>query len=77
MAAGVDPDAARRAANDPAIDKQLSDVRELAAALQIDGTPAFVVGDQVISGADIPALRAAIVQAKAGKLKTPPDVEPS
>lgn len=77
IAAGVDPDAARAAANDPAIDKQLDDVRALAQSLGIDGTPAFVVGDKVISGADIAALRAAIVQAKAGKLKTPPNVTPS
>lgn len=76
-AAGVDPAAARAAANDPAIEKQLEDVRALAQSLQIDGTPAFVVGDQIISGADLPALRAAIVQAKAGKLKTAPNPDVS
>ncbi|ACG78255.1 protein-disulfide isomerase [Phenylobacterium zucineum HLK1] len=69
--AGVDPAAARAAAKDPAIERQLLDVRALAQALHIDGTPAFVVGDKVIPGADIEALRAAIAAAKATDLKRP------
>lgn len=77
IAAGVDPDAALRQANDPAIQKQIEDVHALAGELKIDGTPAFIVGDTVISGADMTRLRAAIAAAKAGKLKTPPDVKPS
>lgn len=77
IAAGVDPAVARRQANDPAIEKHLRDVHALASELQIDGTPAFIVGDTVISGADMTKLRAAIAAAKAGKLKTPPDVKPS
>src|SRR5205814_2040251 len=44
-AAGVDPVAARKAAQDPAIERQVMDVRALATALRIEGTPAFVVGD--------------------------------
>ena len=77
IAAGVDPDVARRQANDPAIDKHLKDVHALAGELNIDGTPAFIVGDTVISGADMTRLRAAIAAAKAEKLKTPPDVNPT
>jgi protein-disulfide isomerase len=68
---GVDPAQARAAAENPAIQRQLLDVRALAQALHIDGTPAFVVGDKVIPGADIEALRAAIAAAKGGDLKRP------
>ena len=71
LAVGLDPTAARRAAEAPAIAKQMEDARDLAAQLQIDGTPAFIVGDQVIHGADIEALRAAIVAARAKGLKRP------
>ncbi|MGA0607009.1 DsbA family protein [Phenylobacterium sp. VNQ135] len=68
---GVDPQVARQQAGDPAIQRQLLDIRALAQALHIDGTPAFVVGDKVIPGADIDALKAAITDAKATGLKRP------
>ena len=68
-AAGVDPAQARKAAQDPAIARQIMDVRALATALQIEGTPAFIVGDTLIPGADLGALQAAIAVAKTGKLK--------
>jgi protein-disulfide isomerase len=67
--AGLDPSAVRKAAIDPQIDRQILDTRALANALRIDGTPAFIIGDTIIPGADIAALRAAITQAKAGTLK--------
>jgi protein-disulfide isomerase len=70
QAANIDPAAARKAAADPAIERQLLDTRALASALHLEGTPAFVVGDTLIPGADMAALRAAITVAKAGKLKT-------
>jgi protein-disulfide isomerase len=71
QAAGVDVAAARRAARDPAIERQLLDVHALASALDIEGTPGFVVGKHIIPGADIDALRAAITEARAaGGLKT-------
>jgi protein-disulfide isomerase len=63
---GVDPAAARKAAEDPKIERQILDTRALAAALHIQGTPAFVVGDTLIPGADTSALRAAVAAAKAG-----------
>jgi len=66
---GLDPAAVRKAASDPAIDRQILDTRALASALKIDGTPAFIVGNTIIPGADMAALRAAITQAKAGDLK--------
>jgi len=68
-AAGLDPAAVRKAANDPAIQRQILDTRALATALKIEGTPAFIVGDTMIPGADLPALRTAISIAQQGGLK--------
>lgn len=68
--AGLNPAEVRKAAADPAIAKQIADTRKLAEDLKIEGTPAFIVGDTMIPGADLPALRAAITVAKAGDLKT-------
>jgi protein-disulfide isomerase len=70
QAAGVDPAAARKAAEDPAIARQILDTRALASGLGLQGTPAFVIGDTLVPGADLAAVRAAITVAKAGKLKT-------
>ncbi|PTT74312.1 disulfide bond formation protein DsbA, partial [Pseudomonas sp. HMWF010] len=41
----------------------------LAQALAIEGTPAFIIGDQIIPGADMNALTLAIANARASKLK--------
>ncbi len=71
QAAGVDVAEARRAANDPAIERQISDTHDLARSLGIDGTPAFVIGDRIVHGADINAVRAAIAAARAGPMKRP------
>jgi len=71
LAVGLDPAAVRAAAEAPAITQQMQDARELAAQLQIDGTPAFIVGDQVIHGADVARLRAAIAAARAKDLQRP------
>ena len=68
---GLDAIATRAAGEQPAIKRQILDTRGLAAALRIDGTPAFVIGDTMIPGADMAALKAAITQAKAGGLKHP------
>jgi protein-disulfide isomerase len=70
-AAGIDPAAARAAASAPAIEKQITDAHDLARQLKIDGTPAFIVGDQVIHGADINALKAAVANARTANLKRP------
>jgi protein-disulfide isomerase len=69
---GVDPVAARKDAQHPQIERQILDTHALAEALKIDGTPAFVVGDTMVPGADMSALRAAIAaaRAKAGPAKT-------
>ena len=67
-AVGIDPAAAREAAKAPAIQKQIADTHELAQTLGINGTPAFVIGDRLISGADMESVKAAIVNAKAAQL---------
>lgn len=69
--AGLNPAEVRRAAANPAIDAQLRDVRNLATRLGLQGTPAFVVGDYLIPGADVSALRAAIAKVRAGDGRPP------
>ena len=44
----------------------LDDIKSLADKLAIDGTPGFIVGDQIIHGEDFEALADAIAKAKAG-----------
>ena len=65
-ALGVDPATARKDAQHPLIERQILDTHALAENLKIEGTPAFIIGDTLIPGADIAALRAAIAKAKAG-----------
>jgi protein-disulfide isomerase len=69
--AGVDPAAAKAAAGSAEIQKHLEDTHVLAQALQIEGTPAFIVGDRVIPGADMEALKAAIAEARVAKAPKP------
>ncbi len=67
-AAGVDTAKAQASERSTAVTTQIVDVHALAQALGIDGTPGFVVGDQMIAGAQMDLLRAAIAQArKAGR----------
>jgi protein-disulfide isomerase len=61
---GVDVAKARAAATNPEIDAQIADTYKLAHALGIDGTPAFIVGDTLIPGAQMDALEIAIAQAR-------------
>lgn len=69
--AGIDADLVRKASADEAISRQLGDVKSLAQQLRLEGTPAFIVGNTLIPGADMPALRTAILAARAaGPLKT-------
>jgi protein-disulfide isomerase len=67
--AGVDIAKAEAAGGSAAVTQQLQDIHTLATTLAIQGTPAFIVGDTMIAGADLPALKRAIDEAKAGKLK--------
>ncbi|WP_439122186.1 DsbA family protein [Marivita sp.] len=47
---GLDADAVLAAMDSDAVNQQLSSTRELAQALQINGTPSFIMGDQLIRG---------------------------
>lgn len=64
---GVSPAAARERQQSAEQRKYLEDQHQLAAALGIQGTPAFVVGDVMIPGADPLALKQAIAAVKKGK----------
>ena len=57
---GLDPVQVKQRAASPEAQRHLLDNHALASALKIEGTPTFVVGDQIIPGADLPALKAAI-----------------
>ncbi|MEM9269379.1 MAG: DsbA family protein [Pseudomonadota bacterium] len=48
--AGADVDQLREDMSRPEVQAHLNDIRSLAARLQISGTPAFVLGDEVIRG---------------------------
>ncbi|KRB44785.1 MULTISPECIES: DsbA family protein [unclassified Phenylobacterium] len=76
-AAGIDPAIAKKEGASEAVQKHIADTRALAQALAIEGTPAFIIGDRLIPGADMAAVRAAIAEAKTGTLKTVPNVKPS
>ncbi|MFN3523051.1 MAG: DsbA family protein [Phenylobacterium sp.] len=67
---GVDPAVAKAGGKSDEVQKQLQDVHELAGQLHINGTPAFVVGDTIVSGADMAALRRAIAEARSKTMKT-------
>lgn len=62
---GVDPSPLDNPAAMAAIDRQLADIQKLAADLRIDGTPGFIIGDVLVPGADMDAVKAAIAQARA------------
>ncbi len=64
QAAGVALSAAKVVETSAATTTQLADIHALARALAIDGTPAFVVGDQMIAGAQMDLLRAAVASAR-------------
>ena len=70
IAAGVGFDAAalKKATGDPRIERFIDKNYALAEALDIKGTPAFVVGDQIVRGAiDAEAMKLLIAKARAGK----------
>jgi protein-disulfide isomerase len=68
--AGLDPATVRKAAEAPDIAAHIAATRKLAMALNIQGTPAYVVGDVMVPGADMEALKAAILKARLAKAKT-------
>jgi len=64
---GLDVERLRAAMADPGIDKVLARNAELARALDINGTPAFVIGEKVVPGAvDLETLTALVLEARGG-----------
>lgn len=64
---GLDGDRLLRDMDDPAIQARLDGTVALARELQIQGTPAIVVGDKLLPGAvDLPTLRQAVAEARKG-----------
>ena len=64
--AGLDTARLEQDMQDPEIDAELRRTYDLAKALQISGTPAFVIGDQVIPGAiDMSTLRKLFAEQRA------------
>ena len=66
-ARGINPASLEPAALSPAVSQELHAVRKLATDLGVDGTPAFVIGDTVVSGEDLTGIKAAITAARGGK----------
>ncbi len=66
--AGLNPAAARAEANTPAVEAELSKSANLQSALNLTGTPSWVVGDQLHIGAvGYEKLKAAIAEARKAK----------
>lgn len=66
---GIDLNKAKMVGESQAVTQHLSDTQTLAKTLALQGTPAFIVGDTLVPGADIAALKLAIEQARASKAK--------
>jgi protein-disulfide isomerase len=66
---GVDMDKAKAAGESEAVTQHLADTDTLAKTLNLSGTPAFVVGDTLVPGADMNALKLAIEQTRAARAK--------
>ncbi|CAN5404637.1 DsbA family protein [soil metagenome] len=66
---GIDVAKAEAVAANATTTQHLADTHALAEALAIEGTPAFFVGDKMIAGADMQALKLAIDNARAGRAK--------
>ncbi|WP_184719454.1 DsbA family protein [Caulobacter sp.] len=66
---GVDLAKAKAVGESQAVTQHLADTSALAKTLGLQGTPAFIVGDTLVPGADMNALKLAIEQVRAGKAK--------
>jgi protein-disulfide isomerase len=62
---GLDPAKVEQGAARTAADAQLDDAHKLAEKLAVDGTPTFVIGDTIVPGEDMDAVRDAIAKARA------------
>lgn len=63
-AQGADMEKAEQGAAREKADQQLEDVNKLAKKLSVNGTPTFIIGDVIVPGEDMDAVRAAIIQAR-------------
>ena len=62
---GLDVDRLKRDMTDPEIDRALSANRALAKALELRGTPGFIIGDHIVPGAiDLDALKTMVADAR-------------
>lgn len=61
---GLDPVVVRAEAQKPEYARYVADMQALAERLNIQGTPAFIIGDVLVPGADMEAVKAAIAAAK-------------
>lgn len=68
VAVGLNPKLVQVSAESDAVRQHLTDNRQLAEALGIQGTPHFIVGGASVSGADMDALRLAIARARAASV---------
>ncbi len=68
-AAGVNWSKVEAKIKDGSIDQNLGTNRALAEAMSISGTPAFIIGDQILRGAprDLTSLKGFIKDVRAGK----------
>ncbi|WP_281704361.1 DsbA family protein, partial [Aeromonas taiwanensis] len=69
QAAGIDWSKVEAKFKDGSIDQNLGTNRALAEALAISGTPAFIIGDQILRGAprDLASLKEIVKDVRAGK----------
>ena len=58
-------DRSGRTTQNPAADRQMADTASLFAKLDLGGTPAFIIGDDIVYGEDMDAVAAAVAKAKA------------
>ncbi len=68
-AQGLDPAKVEASAARTAADAQIADVHKLAASLYVDGTPTFIIGDEIVPGEDMEAVQAAIGKARVAPTK--------
>jgi protein-disulfide isomerase len=61
---GIDPAAAARIGGSDAVTAHLVDVQKLAGQLGLSGTPAFIIGDTLVPGADMAQVEKLIVEAR-------------
>ena len=65
--AGLDVNRLKADMKKPEIEEQIQKVYQLARALNINGTPAFIVGDRIVPGAvDLETLKTLVRQARQG-----------